>query len=304
MSDNGAIHVSYGHFFQVPPFEYLYRNPNFRIPLTGNFPAQIGNTIGNADLEPQQTVMYEIGLQQALTSDLGFTLTAYQKDIRNLLGTEIHIKNEFRKFSKLINRDYGSVKGITVSFEKRFGNGFGASIDYTYQDAKGNASDPNDAFEKAQANPPIEINKQLAPLDWDRRHSLNFSLTAGVPGDFIASCIGRLGSGLPYTPSIQNQRTGLENSENRPGIFNIDIYLTKYINLFDQEFSVFAKIYNLFDTSNELEVFGDTGRAGYSLELTRAQEPPRGLNTLQEFFARPDFYSSPRQIIVGVSYGL
>jgi len=49
----------------------LYRNPNFRIPLTGDFPENIGNTIGNADLEPQQTIMYEIGLQQALTDELG-----------------------------------------------------------------------------------------------------------------------------------------------------------------------------------------------------------------------------------------
>lgn len=304
MSDNGAIHVSYGHFFQVPAFEFLYRNPNFRIPLTGSYPSQIGNTIGNADLKPQQTTMYEIGLQQALTNEIGVTLTAYQKDIRNLLGVEIHIKNDFKKFSKLINKDYGQVKGITLSFEKRFINGFGASVDYTYQVAKGNSSDPNAAFEKAQASPPIEENTQLVSLNWDRRHSLNFTLTGGAPGNFIASCVGRLGSGLPYTPAIQNQRTGLENSDNRPGIFNVDLYITKYFNVFESQLSLFMKIYNLFDTANELEVFGDTGRAGYTLEVERDQSPIRGLNTLREFYTRPDFYSSPRQIIVGVSYGL
>ncbi len=301
ITDKGAIHISYGHFFQIPPFEYLYRNPNFRIPLTGNFPENIGNTIGNSDLDAQQTVMYEIGLQQELATDLGITLTGYYKDIRNLLGTEIHIKNEFKKFSKLINRDYGAVKGITISFEKRFGNGIGATLDYTYQVAKGNASDPNDEFNKAQANPPIESNKQLVPLNWDRRHSLNATVTAGKPGDIIASIIGRLGSGLPYTPSFQNQRTGLENSENKPSIFNVDFYLTKYVSLFNKQFSIYLKIYNLFDTANELDVFTDTGRAGYTLELTRAQEAPRGVNTLEEFFTRPDFYSSPRQIIVGAS---
>ena len=86
ISDKGAIHISYGHFFQIPPFENLYRNPNFRIPLTGDFPENIGNTIGNADLEPQQTIMYEIGLQQALTDELGITITGYYKDIRNLLA--------------------------------------------------------------------------------------------------------------------------------------------------------------------------------------------------------------------------
>ena len=302
ITDKGAIHISYGHFFQIPAFEFLYRNPNFRIPLTGDFPENIGNTIGNADLEAQQTVMYEIGLQQELIENFGINVTAYYKDIRNLLGTEIHIKNEFRKFSKLINRDYGSVKGFTLSFEKRFTGGIGASLDYTFQIAKGNASDPNDAFNKAQSNPPVESNKQLVPLNWDRRHSLNFTLTAGTPGDFIASAIGRLGSGLPYTPSVQNQRTGLENSETRPGIFNVDLYLTKYFKVFGRDISVYAKVYNLFDTANELDIFSDTGRAGYTLELTRAQEAPRGVNTLSEYFTRPDFYSAPRQVIVGASF--
>jgi outer membrane receptor protein involved in Fe transport len=302
ITDKGAIHISYGHFFQIPAFEYLYRNPNFRIPLTGDYPENIGNTIGNADLDAQQTVMYEIGLQQELAPNFGITVTAYYKDIRNLLGTEIHIKNDFKKFSKLINIDYGSVKGFTVSFEKKFSDGIGASMDYTFQVAKGNASNPNDAYEKAQASPPIEVNKQLVALDWDRRHSLNFTLTAGQPGDYIVSVIGRLGSGLPYTPSLQNQRTGLENSENRPAYFNVDLYLTKYFNLFGTEISTFVKVYNLFDTANEIEIFTDTGRAGYTLELTRAQEAPRGVNTLAEYFSRPDYYSSPRQIVVGASF--
>ncbi|HKB87733.1 MAG TPA: TonB-dependent receptor [Ignavibacteriaceae bacterium] len=299
ISDQGAIHISYGYFFQIPPFENLYRNPNFRIPLTGDFPENIGNVIGNADLKPQQTIMYEIGLQQALTDDIGMTITGYYKDIRNLLGTEIYIKNEFRKFSKLVNRDYGSVKGITLSLEKRFGRGMGAAIDYTFQVAKGSASDPNAAFNNAEANPPIEENKQLVPLDWDGRHTLRFTLTLGIPGDYIASFIGRLGSGLPYTPSLQNQRTGLENSDNKPSYYDVDLYLTKYIEVAGQQLSIFAKIYNLFDTMNENDVFGDTGRAGYTLELTRNQAAPRGVNTIQEYFTRPDFYSAPRQIIIG-----
>lgn len=304
ITDKGAIHISYGHFFQVPPFEYLYRNPNFRIPLTGDFPENIGNTIGNADLEPQQTIMYEIGLQQQLSDQIGINLTAYYKDIRNLLSTEIFIKNEFKKFSKLINKDYGAVKGVTLSFEKRFSEGVGATLDYTYQVAKGNASDPNDAFNKVQSNPPIEVNKQLVPLNWDRTHSLNFTVTAGVPGDYIASFVGRIGSGLPYTPSEQNQRTGLENSSNRPVYMNYDLYITKYFEIAGTKLSVFAKAYNLFDIKNENEVFGDTGRAGYTLELTRSQEAPRGVNTLEEYYTRPDFYSTPRQIVVGVNLSL
>lgn len=302
ITDRGAIHISYGHFFQVPPFEFLYKNPNFRIPLTGNFPEFVGRIIGNADLEPQRTVVYEIGLQQALTDDLGFTITGYYKDIRNLLGQELHIKNEFRKFGQFVNRDFGQVRGLTFSLEKRMSNGLGANIDYTFQKAEGNASDPNDVFENSQASPPIESNKQLTPLDWDRTHSLNFTVILGQPGDYIASFIGQIGSGLPYTPAFQNQRTGLENSDNKPTFFNVDFFLTKYLKFRNNKASIFLKVFNLFDRANERDVFADTGRAGSTLEVTRAQQAPRGVNTVEEFFTRPDFYTPPRRVVVGMSY--
>lgn len=303
ISDRGAVHLSYGHFFQIPPFEFLYRNPNFRIPLTGNFPEWAGNSIGNADLQPQRTVMYEIGLQQELTPELGMTITGYYKDIRNLLGVQLYIKNEFKTFAEYVNRDYGAVRGFTVSLDKRMSNGWGATMDYTFQTAFGDASDPNDAFNRAQASPPIEANKQLVPLSWDRRHSLNVTLTAGNSGDVIVSAIGRLGSGLPYTPSQQNQRTGLENSDNRPTFYNVDLYVTKYFQISGVNLSVFLKVYNLLDTPNEIDVFGDTGRAGYTLELTRSQVAPRGVNTIADYFRRPDFYSAPRQVVLGGTVG-
>ena len=299
ISDKGAVHISYGHFFQIPPFDYLYRNPNFRIPLTGDVNPINQNTIGNADLKPQQTVMYEIGLQQEIFTDFGINVTTYYKDIRNLLGVELYLENNFKRYAKFINTDYGSVTGFTVSFQKRFSGGFSANLDYTFQVAKGDASDPNDAFNKAQATPPVQPNKQLVPLDWDRKHSLNLTTSAGELENYLISMVARLGSGLPYTPSLQQTNTGIENSSNKPAFFNVDLYLTKYLKLMGVNLSVFAKIYNLFDTPNEVNVFTDTGRAGYTLQLTQQQSAPRGVHTLAEFYTRPDYYSSPRQVIVG-----
>jgi outer membrane receptor protein involved in Fe transport len=303
ISDRGAVHLSYGHFFQIPDYDVLYKNPNERISSLGNNPNFVGNVIGNADLQPQSTTMYEIGLQQELTPTMGVTVTGYYKDIRNLLALQIHLKDNSVKFGEYINQDYGAVQGFTFSLEKRLTNGFGANLDYTFQVAKGNASDPNDAYNKASAAQPIAPNKELVPLDWDRRHSLNVTLTFGTPDDFIASAIGRAGSGLPYTPSLSDQRTGLENSDNRPGYYNVDIYMTKYFTLFgNARVSVFVKVYNLFDTANELNVFTDTGRAGYTLALTQQLPAVRGANTLAEYYTRPDYFSAPRQIIVGASF--
>jgi outer membrane receptor protein involved in Fe transport len=299
ISDKGAVHISYGHFFQVPPFDYLYRNPNFRISGAGDEINPFNqNTIGNADLKPQQTVMYEIGLQQEIFTDFGINVTIYYKDIRNLLGVELFTKNNQIRYAKYINTDYGSVTGFTLSFQKRFSGSFSANLDYTFQVAKGDASDPNDAYNKAQAIPPVEPNKMLVPLNWDRRHSLNLTASAGELENYLISIVARLGSGLPYTPSLQRTNTGLENSSSKPSFFNVDMYLTKYFKLMGVNFSLFAKIYNLFDTANEDEVFTDTGRAGYTLQLTQPSAL-KGVNTLSQYYTRPDYYSSPRQVILG-----
>ena len=303
ITDRGAIHVSYGHFFQIPNFEYLYSNPEFELYYTNDYgttdpPVGEPNTIGNADIKPQKTVIYEIGLQQQLSTDLSLDVTGYFKDIRNLLGTEILYSIEGIRYARYINRDYGNVKGLTFALEKRVSNGFGATVDYTYQIAKGNASDPASAFLDVRAG--REPQKQLVPLDWDRTHSLNMTVTVGDPDLYSLSLIGRLGSGLPYTPTEQNVRTAVENSERRPAFYTFDFYAYRNMTVNNFNFSLFLRVFNLFDRKNETDVYSDTGRANYSLAALNAGTI-FGLNTLDEFITRPHYYSDPRTVIVGLA---
>ncbi|MDZ7268977.1 MAG: TonB-dependent receptor [candidate division KSB1 bacterium] len=303
ITDRGVIHISYGHFFQIPNFAYLYSTPEFEIYPTQYYgstppPERTPNVIGNAALKPQHTAIYEIGLQQQLGEAFALDLTAYAKDIRNLLGTEILYTVTGIRYARYINRDYGSVRGFTVSFEKRRFNGLAATVDYTFQIARGNASDPNSAYLDVQAN--REPNKELVPLEWDRTHSLNVTLTAGDPARHSLGVIGKFGSGLPYTPTAQNVRTGVENSERRPNFINFDLYVSKNVRRAGLQSTVFVRVYNLFDRKNELQVFSDTGRANYSLSALTGGTI-LGLNTAQEYFTRPDFYSEPRQVIAGVT---
>ncbi|MEE9289220.1 MAG: TonB-dependent receptor, partial [Bacteroidota bacterium] len=109
------------------------------------------------------------------------------------------------------------------------------------------------------------------------------------------------GSGLPFTPAFQNQRTGLLNSENRPRSITIDLYASKSFSLISYRINLFTKIFNVFDARNERDVFSDTGRANYSLEANFTGSP-RGVNTIEEFFRRPDFFSAPRQVVVGLDF--
>ncbi len=308
ITSRGVIHVSYGHFFQTPNLDYLYVNPEYELFLLQSTvsppPNSTLNTLGNASLKPQKTVIYEIGLQQQLSDQFALDVTAYRKDIRNLLGTEVLRLFTGGYYARYINRDYANVKGVTISFEKRQTAGIagvGASIDYTYQVAKGNASDPNDAYLNTLSG--LETLKQMRPLDWDRQHQINATLTLGDPQSFNVSLIGRLATGFPYT-SVWGTGAYIENNARRPLIYTFDIYLVKNFKIGRLSYSLFARIFNLFDRLNERDVFPDTGRAGYSLtpyHLGYLQ--PRGINSLEDYFIRPDFYSSPREIQVGLKVG-
>ncbi len=305
ITDQGKIHVSYGHFFQTPRLDYLYTNPEFDIFELQSTPApppnSVLNTIGNANLKPEQTVSYEIGLQQQIMTDFSVDVTVFYKDIRNLLGTEVLYTLAGIRYARYINRDYGNVKGVTLSLKKRQSEGIGASLDYTYQIAKGNASDPNSAFLDSQAG--REPTKQMVPLDWDRRHQLNLSLTFVPVQYFAMSLIGRVGTGLPYTPTYQTTRAIVENSARRPIVYNFDFYSYRDFKLANFNLSLFLRIYNLLDRLNELNVYSDTGRATYSLaSLSTGGLRPQGINTYNQYITRPDFYSAPREVQVGFEF--
>ena len=292
ITDRGAIHFSYGHFSQIPTFEQLYDNSEFEV-----WPG-LSSMMGNAELKPQRTVIYEIGLQQQFSENIGIDITGFYKDIRHLLGMEIINTYTQDLYARYINRDYGNVKGITLALEKRRSNNIYASVDYTYQVAEGNASDPKQVFKDAKSNKESEI--QIVPLDWDQTHTLNFNVTISQPGNWGLSLIGRLGSGLPYTPKIENVGATFENSERKQPQFSFDLKAQKEFKVMGTVYSVYVKAYNIFDRQNEKFVYSDTGRAGYTID------PPvgvRGVNTLDEFLTRPDYYSEPRRVIFGVSIG-
>jgi len=104
----GVVHFSYGHFFQIPHFELLYENPQFKLSPS------VTNVMGNADLSPEQTINGELGLQQQLTDDISADVTAYLRDTRNLTGTRadlIYVFGGALFYQRLTNSDFGLVKG-------------------------------------------------------------------------------------------------------------------------------------------------------------------------------------------------
>jgi outer membrane receptor for ferrienterochelin and colicin len=301
ISADGTLHFSYGHFFQIPNLEYLYANPNYRVG-----PGGLYTLMGNANLKAQSTVAYEVGLHYQFIDMFGLEITGFYKDISNLLGTEIKdtdIRTD--RYALYVNRDYGRAKGVTLSLTKQntSSDNISFALDYTFQIAEGNASDPNDAFTRAQGNPPMKPNIQVVPLNWDQTNTINISLFYTIPGNLNVGLIAKYESGFPFTPEYQSLVTSLENSARMPSKVNVDLQFNKDISLFGFNFSLFARIFNLFDVKNEINVYRDTGRAGYSLASQYIPEE-QGVNTLSEFLSRPDYYSEPRRILLGIAYNI
>lgn len=297
----GVIHFSYGHFFQVPRFELLYQNPDYDL---GQGTGNVG-VVGNPELKPEKTVSGELGLQQQLTPIITMDLTGYFRDIRDLTGTraeEIVLFGGSAKYSRFENSDFAYIRGIVFSLTLRAFNGWSGSVDYTFQVARGTASDPEQARSSITNNELPEIH--LIPLNWDQTHTLNASATYAKKywgGSFIA----QVGSGLPYTPeSTEDISTLITNSARKPMSWNVDIRGFYRPPNFLDNVTLFLRVLNVFDNLKQVNVYDDSGRADETIDILRAQKtnPNEAVNTIEEWFNNATFYSNPRRIEIGVTY--
>ncbi len=303
ITDQGIIHFSYGHFYQLPPFRYLYTNPEFEdiaaLPV-----------YGNSNLNPEKTVTYELGLQQQLTETVAFNVTGFYKDVRDLLALQQIRISSNQIYQKYVNKDYGNIKGITFAFTKRKmpDNLFSASVDYTFQVAEGNETSADAFFIDLQSGRQSE--KVPVPLAWDQSHTLNGVVTFGGDGDWTVTVVTSLGTGLPYSPQLYEQQIYLRtNSGRKPLQTNVDLLIDKSFLIYNTTLTIFLKVFNLFDTKNERFVYDDTGRATYSLEETKGGPQATneiskiypGIKSATEYFKRPNYYSAPREVRAGLT---
>ena len=310
ITDKGILHFSYGHFLQIPSFIHLYQRPGYKVTTASG----VQGVFGNPDLEAQKTVMYEFGLQQQLTDALSFDVTGFYRDTRNWVTTSAEIpvgddpNHPVSSYVMYINRDYSNSRGVTVSVTKRpMGDLLTLNLAYTFQNAEGINSNPDDARAALVNN--AEPARSLTPLDWDQTHTANLTLGVGKQ-DWGVFILARYGSGLPYTPSLNQaedvgvdvSRTIKENSRRKPSTYTVDLRAFKNVGFGPLNFSFFVKVFNLFDRRNENDVFGSTGRATTTVRAEGAGSvsPINGVNSVPEYLLRPDYYSEPREVQFGV----
>lgn len=306
ISANGVVHFSYGHFLQLPRYEYLYQNPKFKLGVnSGN-----AGLFGNADLKPQKTVKGEIGIQQQIGDDISVDATVFFEDFRNLTGTQtqdIIVFGGAQTYSQYINSDFGYARGFVLKFSKRFSGGLSAYIDYTFSDTKGNASDPADSRNATLGGALPET--FIAPLNWDQTHTLNLSIAYTQTRDWGFSVIGNFFSGQPYTPAVNKntrvtQNAFPRNSANKPTIVNLDLRIYKDFEISNTLLTVFFRVFNLLDFDNPVNVYTDTGDPYFTFAKLEAERinPTLYNNTLDELYTDPTFFSEPRRVEIGLGF--
>ena len=306
ITDEGILHFSYGHFYQIPTLRRLYK--------ASTFGANISPTIGNSNLKPEKTVLYEFGLQQQFTKFLAIDASAYYKDIRDLLALQSidYLSPTYgpASYSIYMNKDYGNVKGFTLSLTKRYDEitKTSAFLDYSYQITEGNSITSGSFYFNALTGE--EEEKKIVPLNWDQRHVMNATISISAPKNIGISFIGKLAQGWPYTPNIPYANyVPNANSGRKPWQKNVNLRVHKSVSVGKFSMLIFGKIYNLFDYKNERYVFNDTGRAGYTFVNRSSQETESfiqhygepGVHNWAEYQVRPTYYTSPRSIQIGFS---
>jgi outer membrane receptor protein involved in Fe transport len=306
ITDTGIFHFSYGHFYQMPTLQNLYRESYFG--------AGLSPTVGNPDLKPEKTVLYEFGFQQQFGQLIGIDINMFYKDIRELLALQsIHYDSPQygpSNYSIYLNKDYGASKGLTLSLTKRYDPMSKTSIwlDYTYQKSEGNSVRDGSFYYSTLSG--VEEEKLIVPLAWDQAHLLNTTIIIGDPSKTTVGLIGKISTGWPYTPSIPYANyIPKPNSARKPIQRNLDLKIEHRMSMRNRQISFFARIYNALDIRNERYVFDDTGSADFTYENRSSQETSEfvshygqpGIHTWDEYVTRPNYYSAPRSFKIGFS---
>ena len=290
IAEYDKFHFTYGHYFQMPPMMYMYRNQNYD--FSGAFPM-----VGNPSISPEKTVSYEAGVEHAFNDQILLDITAYMKDISGLTDTQQIFYSMVNYYTKYSNSDYGHSKGVEINFSKRRG-GTPAwltwNINYTFCVARGKSSSTRQNYDYIWAGYVVPAEEHY--LNWDQRHTVTADIgfhapegerLFGIPGlsntgvDFTTN----YGSGLPWTPPSRT-REQLINTGRRPHTIQTDVRFYKNWEVGQLEVGLFGDVYHIFNVKNLLYIA--------DVSWYNAYGDPRGA------YKDPNVYSARRFMRIGL----
>jgi len=209
VSANSVFHLNYGTFTQRPNFNQLFYNQ-----ITLNEDVDV---LGNPTLQPETTNAYDVGLVYGLPYGLRLDVSAYYKDVKDLVESAYYKDRNFEEYRTYINRDYADIKGFNVNMEK-IGGRIQGYVRYNFEVAKGKSSnDLNAPVTFFEVPDPTYGNIKLPDpediyLDYDRTHKLLLNVRYTTSDNWGPSLFGfhplanfsvsttfRFMTGRPYT---------------------------------------------------------------------------------------------------------
>jgi len=298
--------------------------------------------ISNPDLKPEKTIDYELGFQQVLSPTSSLKITAFYKEMRDMIQVRNYTGAYPRPYRAFGNLDFGTVKGLTLAYDLRRSGNIRLNASYTLQFADGTGSTTQTAL--ALINAGLPNLRTIAPFNYDQRHRIvaNVDYRYGAGAEYNGPMLGEtqllantgvnlianLGSGTPYTASviptpvtgeISPSTEGSINGSRLPWQFNLDMNLDKNWALTFGEgedakqfnLNVYFWVSNLLNTRNINSVYRFTGVADDDGYLAAAQyqplinsqvDPSSFRNYYSMYVENPFNLGLPRTVRLGVKF--
>lgn len=339
VSDQMAMHYSFGQFVQYPNFVSLYQDYNFT-----NYKSSPSLTAAWPDQEPMRSTAYEMGLQWALFPDVALDAVVYYRDVENYTQLTWRLtpyKGPGVNF--LTSWGHADSRGIELTLEKRASHGWSGRVSYAYSYIKAaKLKTGNDASQRTTFTSALDsINYSGFPSDlavyypyreenivlrstsnplaggYDRTHRFSGTFLFMLPFNVYLTAIGNAMSGFKYFPT--------ENTENDPwfdispklreGPWNywLNLRLSWERKIGSMRVQPFAEMRNVTNKKNILAYNNTPFNESYDqtiFELGRDGQPDTGDEQDPEGYWRVPFdwlgrplYGSARQILVGLEIG-
>jgi outer membrane receptor protein involved in Fe transport len=251
-------------------------------------------TINNPALQPEQTIDYELGFQQKINNASSLKLAVFYREMRDQIQ-QYRLTGAYPKtYYSYTNIDFGTVKGLTVTYDLRRTGNARIRFNYTLQFADGTGSDANTSQGIIRSDQPNL--RTMNPLNFDRRHAFNISVdyrfasgkeyngpvinrkkSGKAPVQLLSNLGANLtvtgGSGTPYTTSSKVEQyggmgpiKGSVNGSRLPWQFLMNLRIDKDFNFVmgkkkskPATINVYLEVLNLLNTQNVLGVYPATG---------------------------------------------
>jgi outer membrane receptor protein involved in Fe transport len=262
LSETTVFHLNYGTFTQRPSFTQIFYN---QVSHFGDI-----QFLGNPLLKPENTRAYDIGLVNAFPG-IRVELSAYYKDITNLVQVSQYEDIKTTKYQTYTNRDYSDVKGFIINIDKTDGY-FQGYIRYNFESAKGKNSTFLVSPVTYSEDPSTEklADPRDVYLDYDRTHKAianfrfatekddGFRIGKFYPlGNISVSVSMRVYSGRPYTFDASGQ--GLQYNMRAPWEYDLRMRIEKSVRFGHTDVLFYAEGFNLLNLPvyNYSVVFND-----------------------------------------------